>query len=388
MKRKSNFHTIEKSKYILIGPAFPLRGGIANFNQSVARALKKKNISSEIISFTLQYPSFLFPGKTQYENGDAPENVDIKELINSINPISWIKTAKYIRKTDAATIVFNYWMPFFGLCYGMIIRLLRRKSIKKIALCHNIIPHEKRLPDNFLNRFFLKKCDGFITLSKSVLKELSLFTTSNNKKFTPHPIYDIFGPIVSKEKSIEKLKLDPTKKYLLFFGLVRKYKGLDLMLKALASDKLKELDNVRLIVAGEFYDNTEEYLSLIKHLNIQDKVILRNEFIPSNLVRYYFCAADLVVQTYHNATQSGVTQIAYHFERPMLVTNVGGLSEIVPHEKVGYISEKNPETIATFIEDFYLNNRETEFSKNVSIEKHRFSWDKFVNALEKVRTNC
>lgn len=365
-----------------------MRGGIANFNLAIANALNKNKISNEIVSFTLQYPNFLFPGKTQFESGEKPPDISIIEKINSINPISWLMTANYIRKKKPETIVFNYWMPFFGLCYGMIIRLIAKKSIKKIVLCHNVIPHEKRLFDNFLNRFFLKRCDGFITLSKSVLEELSLFTTSENKKFTPHPIYDIFGSIVSKEKSIEKLKLDPGKKYLLFFGLVRKYKGLDLILKALASEKLKEFHNLKLVVAGEFYDNIEEYISLIKHLNIEDKVILKNEYIPSNLVRYYFCSTDLVVQTYHTATQSGVTQIAYHFERPMLVTNVGGLSEIVPHEKVGYICEKDPESIAEMIFDYYSKHREEEFSKNAAIEKNKFSWDKFIDALEEINSNC
>jgi glycosyltransferase involved in cell wall biosynthesis len=330
-----------------------------------------------------------FPGKTQYETGNPPSGYTTKALINSVNPLSWIKAARYIRNRNPKTVVFSYWMPFFAPAFGIILRLIKRKrEISCIALCHNVIPHERKPFDHNLNRFFLKKCDGFITLSKSVLKDLEQFTNSSNKQFTPHPIYNIFGDSVEKSAAIEDLQLNSQNKYLLFFGIVRKYKGLDLLLIALASEKLKTIKNLQLIVAGEFYDDPKEYSDLIEKLGIQDQVVIKNEFIPTEKVKHYFSAADMVVQTYRTATQSGVTQIAYHFNKPMLVTDVGGLAEIVPHKKVGYVVEKDPGYIADAIADFYENNREQEFIASIEKEKDRFSWDRFIEVLEEIRINC
>ena len=375
---------MDKKKVIIIGPAFPLRGGIANFNNLLAKAYQDLGHEVVVYSFSLQYPSFLFPGTSQYENGDAP-NINIKTCINSINPINWFKAAKNISSEKADYVVVRYWLPFMAPCLGVISRLIRGKT-KVIAITDNVIPHEKRIGDHLLTSFFVNSCDGFICLSKSVLSDLNKFTSSIHKKFFPHPIYNTFGNKLGKNKARQNLQLTKNGKYLLFFGFVREYKGLDLLLNALADKRLKKL-GIKLIVAGEFYENKSKYLNLIKSLDIKDSVILKSSFISADEVKNYFCAADLITQTYRTATQSGITQIAYHFDRPMLVTDVGGLSEIVPHLKVGYVTKKDSLDIANCIYDFYNNDREDKFSENVQKEKIRFSWDKFIlNTNELVDT--
>ena len=367
-------------KVIIIGPAHPYRGGIANFNNSLADAFFKNGDDIEIFSFKLQYPSFLFPGKTQYESSDPPKNIKIKSIINSINPFNWFNVAREINRKNPDFVIIRYWLPFMGPCLGSIARLLNKK-IKILAITDNIIPHEKRFGDFFLTKYFVSSCDAFVTLSASVLEDLTQFTKSKNKKFTPHPIYDTFGEKIDKSVAKKNLELNINDKYLLFFGFVRKYKGLDLMLHAMSDQRIKDL-GVKLIVAGEFYDNIDFYLDLIKELDIDSNIILKSDFIDERDVKNYFCASDMITQTYRTATQSGVTQIAYHFERPMLVTDVGGLAEIVPHKKVGYVTTQEPKIIADAIVDFYTNNRELDFEKNTKTEKLKFSWQNLIHTIE------
>lgn len=369
-------------KIIIVGPAFPLRGGIADFNEALCRALLKEDIEAEIVSFTLQYPSFLFPGKTQYDtHGGSPADLIISTKINSINPFNWLSVARYIKRQKPDGVIFRFWIPFMGPCLGTIARLIKyRSTIKVIAITDNIIPHEKRPGDWFFTRYFVNACDGFISMSKAVLQDLSLFTSNANKVFYPHPIYDTFGEKVSKEAAIKYLQLNPVDKHLLFFGFIRHYKGLDLLIQAMGDERIRKM-NVKLIIAGEYYEDDKPYKEMMMKYNLQDAIILKTTFIPKAEVPHYFCAADMVVQPYRTATQSGITQIAYHFERPMLVTNVGGLPEIVPHNKVGYVTDVNPKSIADAIVDFYTNRREALFSKNTLSEKDRFSWNSFVNGV-------
>jgi len=371
---------LSAKKVIIIGPAHPYRGGIANFNNSLADAFFKNGDDIEILSFKLQYPSFLFPGKTQFESSDPPKNIKIKSIINSINPFNWFNVAREINRKDPDFVIIRYWLPFMGPCLGSIARLLNKK-IKILAITDNIIPHEKRFGDFFLTKYFVSSCDAFVTLSASVLEDLTQFTKSKNKKFTPHPIYDTFGEKIDKSVAKKNLELNINDKYLLFFGFVRKYKGLDLMLHAMSDQRIKDL-GIKLIVAGEFYDNIDFYLDLINELDIDSNIILKSDFIDERDVKNYFCASDMITQTYRTATQSGVTQIAYHFERPMLVTDVGGLAEIVPHKKVGYVTTQEPKIIADAIVDFYTNNRELDFEKNTKTEKLKFSWQNLIHTIE------
>ena len=372
----------KRKKVIIVGPAFPLRGGIANFNEALCRAMNVAGIETKIVSFSLQYPRFLFPGKTQFESGKGPQDITIETKINSINPLNWIKVASYIKREKPDYVIFRYWLPFMGASLGTIAKRIKKgTSIKTLAITDNIIPHEDRIGDEMLTKYFVKQIDGFIAMSKSVLDDLSDFTATDKKVFLPHPIYDIFGERVEKAVALKHLHLDAEDKHILFFGFIRNYKGLDLLLEAMGDARIKEL-GVKLIVAGEYYESPAPYNDIIKKHQLENSVILHTNYIPSEEVRYYFCACDMVVQPYRHATQSGVTQIAYHFEKPMLVTHVGGLPEIVPHNIVGYVSAINPVSIANFIVEFYVHNKEELFIAHIMKEKERFMWSTFVKGVE------
>ncbi len=369
-------------KIVILGPAFPLRGGIANFNNALAQAFHNRGDKVIVYSFSLQYPGFLFPGTSQFEKGKKPTNLNVNTIINSVNPFNWIRIVKKINKENPDYVIIRYWIPFLAPCLGTIAYFLNKK-IKILAITDNIYPHEKRIGDSFLTKYFLNSCNAFITLSSSVLNDLSCFIDTKLKKFLPHPIYDIFGMKISKKEARNKLSLNLDDRYLLFFGFVRDYKGLDLILTAISDSRVRSL-GVKLIIAGEFYNNKKKYIDLINELNINDYVIMNDNFISNEDVKYYFCAADMITQTYHSATQSGVTQIAYSLERPMLVTNVGGLAEIVPDRKVGYVTSKNPTNIADAIIDFYSNKMEDSFVLNIKQEKKRFSWDSFLRGIDEL----
>ena len=374
-------------KIFIIGPAFPLRGGPAQFNENLCLELNKEGHDAQIISYKLQYPNFLFPGSSQFEkSGSAPQDIKIHTILNTINPFNWLMVARFIRKQKPDFILFRYWLPFFGPCLGTIGKLVKSHT-KVLALTDNIIPHEKRIGDHVFTKYFVKNCDGFIAMSKVVLNDLSIFTQNLNKAYSPHPMYENYGDLISIDLARKKLNLNPHDKIILFFGLIRHYKGLDILLEALAAPEIKN-QGVKLLIAGEFYDGKNFYLQLIKKLNLQDCVIVHDKFIPNDEVRDYFCAANLVAQTYRNATNSGVTMVGYFYEKPMLVTNVGGLSEIVPNEVCGYVVENNCALISEKVVDFFANNRENEFVKNVKIEKKKYEWIEFINSLLTLYNRC
>jgi D-inositol-3-phosphate glycosyltransferase len=367
-------------KVVIVGPAYPLRGGIADFNEALAIAFQKEGIQTSLYSFYFQYPKFLFPGKTQNAIGEANPELKISSTISSVNPLSWVSTANKIASENPDLVIIRYWLPFMAPALGTIAKLLRRKSITVIAITDNVIPHEKRTGDSMFTKYFVNNCDGFITMSKSVLNDLTKFTATTKKKFIPHPIYNIFGESVSKTEARQKLGIPVADKLILFFGFIRSYKGLDLLIEAMNENEVKK-HNVRLLIAGEFYEDSKPYLDRIKELNVENRFILHTSFIGKEDVKNYFCAADLVVQPYKSATQSGITQIAYYFGRPMLVTNVGGLAEIVADKRVGYVTERNAMSIASAISDFYTNDRENEFSKNALVDREKFSWKTFINGI-------
>ena len=374
-------------KIFIIGPAFPLRGGPAQFNENLCLELNKEGHDAQIISYKLQYPNFLFPGSSQFEkSGYAPQDIKIHTILNTINPFNWLMVARFIRKQKPDFILFRYWLPFFGPCLGTIGKLVKSHT-KVLALTDNIIPHEKRIGDHVFTKYFVKNCDGFIAMSKVVLNDLSIFTQNLNKAYSPHPMYENYGDLISIDLARKKLNLNPHDKIILFFGLIRHYKGLDILLEALAAPEIKN-QGVKLLIAGEFYDDKNFYLQLIKKLNLQDCVIVHDKFIPNDEVRDYFCASNLVAQTYRNATNSGVTMVGYFYEKPMLVTNVGGLSEIVPNEVCGYVVENNCALISEKVVDFFANNRENEFVKNVKIEKKKYEWTEFINSLLTLYNRC
>lgn len=367
-------------KVAIIGPAHPLRGGLSTYNMILAAEFKKQGYDCRIYTFSLQYPSFLFPGTSQYSDEAAPENLHIEVCINSINPFNWLSSAKKIRSWKPDLVIFRYWLPFMGPCLGTLARLLSFRSERRIvAITDNVIPHEKRPGDLIFTRYFLNGCHAFVSMSKAVLEDLKKFS-SKPAIYHPHPLYNSFGPAMEREKAVEQLQLDPAYRYILFFGFIRKYKGLDLLLKAFADPRLRAMP-IKLIIAGEFYTDAQEYEEIIADYDLEDALVRHHHFIPDSQVNAYFCASDLVAQTYHHATQSGVTQIAYYYGIPMLVTRVGGLAELVPDEKVGYVTDINTNEISNKLFNFFSNHRFEEFSENVRIEGAKYSWESLIQSI-------
>ncbi|HET9745234.1 MAG TPA: glycosyltransferase [Chitinophagaceae bacterium] len=369
------------SRVIIIGPGHPLRGGLATFNQRLAKEFIQSGYECSICSFSLQYPRLFFPGKSQYTNEPAPEGLVIRSLINSINPFNWSRVGHKLKNEKPDIIIVRFWIPVMGPALGTILRIVKKNGHTKIiCIADNVIPHEHRPGDRTFTRYFLKSCDAFITMSEKVMADLRQFQKEKPGTIVQHPLYDNFGDPVPKKEARDKLGLSNDEKIILFFGFIRQYKGLDILLQAMADERIRQA-GIRLMIAGEFYEDKRQYYDLIDQLRIKDQLILRTDFIPDSEVRYYLCAADAVIQPYRNATQSGVTPLAYHFERPMVVTNVGGLASLVPHEKVGLVADPNPKSIAGAIARFYQLG-ENYFIPHLRTEKQKYSWANLVNAVE------
>ena len=374
----------------ILGTTWPYRGGLTAFNERLARQFAAEGNEVEIFTFTMQYPDFLVPGKTQYSDTPKPADLSITRTMNSINPFTWIRTARAIHKAGIELLVIKFWIPLMAPCLGTIARLCRRKGIRVVSILDNVIPHEPHFWDKWLIRYFIGSVDRFIAMSESVQKDCRMFLPAqrhDSVAFNPHPLYDNFGQAVSKAEARQHLNLPEDKTILLFFGFIRDYKGLDLLMKAYAktiTNHQSPITNLLLVVAGEFYNNGAQYGELEKELGLKGTIEWRTDFIPDDQVRYYFSAADLIVQPYKTATQSGVTQIAYHFERPMLVTRVGGLAEIVPNGKVGYVCEVDEDDIAQAISSFAkmdTKQRDELFLKNIQKEKQKYAWSKMTKLI-------
>lgn len=366
-------------KIRILGPAHPYRGGIAKFDEVLAATFAREGHDVKIINFTLQYPSFLFPGETQYTRMAAPEGIAIERHINSVNPLNWPAVGREIAAERPELVIPRFWMPFMGPSLGTIAGTVRRRSPKTrvIALTDNIVPHEHHTGDRALTRYFLQRTDGIVYMSDEVGRDLDSFDYRGVRAMSPHPIYDTYGPAISKAEACAVLGLDPAVEYVLFFGFIRDYKGLDLLLDAWAALKAQgRTQGRKLLIGGEYYGNREKYESLMQRLGLGDgDLVIHDRYIEETEVRNYFCASDLVVQPYRSATQSGVTQVAYHFEVPMVVTRVGGLPEIVPDGEVGYVTPVSAEGIARAIADFYELRKAPEFRARLAVEKRRFGWE-------------
>ena len=369
------------AKIIIIGSAYPLRGGgLTTFNHRLAKEFLAEGHDCNIWSFSLQYPNFLFPGKSQFSFDEvAPVGIPIKTVINSINPINWIKIGLQLKKEKPDIVVVRYWLPFMGPCLGTILRFVKNNNHTKIiCIADNIIPHEKRIGDKIFTKYFVKACHAFITMSQTVLDDLRLFT-QKPATLIQHPLYDNFGNIIPKNEARKQLQLNATDKIVLFFGFIRKYKGLDLLLEAVSLLKTT-LPDLKLLVAGEFYENETDYHKKIDDLGIANNIILHHHFIADDQVKNFLCAADVLVQPYKNATQSGVTPLAYYFEKPMIVTNVGGLPALVPHEKCGLVVTPDAEAIAEAIKK-YFEIGEAHFIPHIKEEKKKYSWSNITTAI-------
>ncbi|MCU0336506.1 MAG: glycosyltransferase [Sediminibacterium sp.] len=370
-------------KVFIIGPAHPLRGGLASFNERLARAFQQQGANVTIYTFSLQYPNFLFPGTTQYSSEPAPTDLSIRVLINSVNPFNWIKVGWIMRQEQPDIVVVRYWLPFMGPALGTILRILRsNKKTRIVTIADNVIPHEKRIGDTIFTKYFLQPVHAFVTMSEKVMHDLRSFTQKPAQQVV-HPLYDNFGEAVSVETARDHLKLPLQAKIVLFFGFIRAYKGLDLLLEATALLKKSSAEPIYVLVAGEFYEDRTKYDELIHTLGIQDRLFLRTEFIADSEVKFYLSAADFVIQPYKHATQSGVTPLSYHFEKPMVVTNVGGLPDLVPHQKVGWIVEPNALAIANGIESLYQLGV-AHFLPHLRHEKKKYSWEVLANTIRQL----
>ena len=371
---------------LILGTAHPYRGGLAAYNERLAMQFVSEGDQLEILTFTLQYPGLLFPGKTQYTDNQAPENLRISRTINSINPFNWIRTGWQIRRSGPEIILIKYWNPFMSPCFGTIARMAKRKSegkTKIICIFDNVIPHEKSIIDRLLTKYFTGCIDGAVVMSRSVGEDLKMFRSGIPVKLNPHPLFDNYGPAIPRKEALKQLNLPEENEYLLFFGFIRAYKGLDLLLEAFSNSKLRNR-KLKLLVAGEFYESDVPYKEQVRKQGLGNEVIFYDRFIREDEVSLFFSASDLVVQPYKSATQSGVTQIAYHFEKPMLVTDVGGLSEIVSDGKCGYVVNPEPESVANAIEDFFVNNRKDLFVRGVKEEKAKFTWEKLTESIRRI----
>ena len=373
-------------KIIIIGPAYPLRGGLASFDHRLAREFIRSGFDTSIYSFSLQYPSFFFPGKTQYSTEDPPEGLEIHTRINSVNPLNWFAVGTELKKAGPEIIVVRYWLPFMGPALGTILRrAIGNHYSKVVAITDNILPHEKRPGDKAFTRYFLHACDAFITMSREVMDDLRQFEKNKPAMQVIHPLYDNFGEPLSKAEARhwlrveKKLPMADTDRILLFFGFIRNYKGLDILLRAMANEKVRKM-GIKLLVAGEFYEDNRPYLDLISELHLEDSLILNTDFIPDQEVKYFLSAADAVVQPYRQATQSGVTPLAYHYEKPMIVSNVGGLPDLVPDGKVGIVASPEPASLADAMMRFYELG-ENSFIPHLRGEKQKYSWKILVESI-------
>lgn len=375
-------------KIILLGPAHPYRGGLATFSDRLAQQFSAEGHKVKIFTFSLQYPKLLFPGKSQYTDGPPPPGINIHRKLNSINPLNWILTGLLIKREKPDILLIRFWLPFMGPCFGTIARIAKsNRYTSVICIFDNVIPHEKRPGDTIMTKYFTNSIDGAIAMSETVRNDLNIFRRNLPVKLSPHPLFDNYGLAVDRAEALKKLNLDADYSYLLFFGFIRAYKGLDLLIEAFSDNRLRNR-RLKLIVAGEFYEDDAPYKDLIKKHNLENEIILFDHFIKDNEVPLFFSVSDLVIQPYKTATQSGVTQIAFYFEKPMLVTDVGGLKEIVPDGKCGYVVKPEPEFITEAMIDFFENNRMKQFTEGVKKEKEKFSWNKMTASILEVYGRC
>ncbi len=369
-------------RIFIAGPAYPYRGGIAAFNERLAAQFIAEGHEVEIFTFRLQYPSILFPGKTQYVTGPAPEGIRITRLINTINPVNWIITGYRIKRLSPDILILRYWIPFLAPSLGTVARIVAGNGhTRVVCLFDNVIPHERRPGDKLLTSYFVKSVHAAVTMSGTVTDDLLRFKRSLPFRQTPHPLFDNFGDDPGREASLSKLGLDGSNRYILFFGFIRAYKGLDLLLEAFAASSARKGGKVKLIIAGEFYDSREKYIEIISEASMQDDIILLDRFIDDDEVKYIFGASDAVVQPYKSATQSGVTQIAYHFNKPMIVTNVGGLKEIVPDGLCGFVVEPTATSVQNAIDRFFGSDAIPDFRHGIENHKKLYGWERLTDSI-------
>jgi glycosyltransferase involved in cell wall biosynthesis len=370
----------DKPTIVFLGPSYPYRGGIASFTERLAREFQSSGFTCLLYTFSLQYPSFLFPGKTQFSNEPRPTDLNIKETINTINPLNWLRVGRELKRVKPDFIVVRYWLPFMAPAFGTILRIVRKNNhTKVICIADNIIPHEKRMGDNLLTSYFNQAVDGYIAMSTQVETDIAKLGIKKPVQLLHHPLFDHFGDPVERMLARKELGIDHHGGLMLFFGFIRQYKGLDLLLEAMADPRIKE-SGYKLVIAGEFYEDPAKYTNLIRSYQLEDQVFLFNEFIPEHKISYFFSAADVLVQPYRHATQSGVTPLSMHFELPMIVTDAGGLKEMVIDKISGLIVKKNSVSIANGILEYFKKGKEF-FIPALVQQKKSYSWPVMADGI-------
>ncbi len=373
-------------KIVLVGPAFPYRGGIAETTNSLYSALTARGHEVVIVGFKKQFPKLLFPGKTQFVENASRRDLPPEFMLVPWNPLSWYRTAQFIEKQKADLVCYKWWMPFFGACYWGVSKLLDKQSRAHIAfVCHNVIPHETRIGDKTLSKMALGQSKFFLTFSRNEAHELEhLFPSiaKENIRFTALPLFDRYDEFTQGQAAARaKLGID-AKKLLLFMGLIRQYKGLDILLRAMP-EIIKQDSDIKLVVAGEFYEEQAKYDKLIDELGIREHVIVRPGYVPADEIGTYLAAADVNVLPYRSATQSAILVLAYAHGCPVITTNVGGLAEVVDAGKTGFVVEpENPSAIAAAVYDFYSTGGRAAFEPHVRTTAEKFSWDRPCEILE------
>ena len=372
-------------KICIVGPAHPFRGGLASIMETMARTFMRQGHEVWIETFTVQYPRLLFPGKSQTVATPAPDDLSIRRSVNTVWPLNWLRVGRRIARRRPDMVLMKYWTPFMAPCFGTIARMVARNGhTRTICQIDNVEPHERHFFDHPLNRYFLRSADGFVYMSEQVHRELREYTDAP-ALFSPHPLFEQFGAPMPREEACASLGLDPQLRYALFFGLIRDYKGLDMLLDAWALLRRREaVEGRKLVVAGEFYASRDKYMEQIRRNGLGDEVILHDGFIPDAQVGAFFSASDLLVLPYRSATQSGVTQIAYRFDLPMVVTDVGGLPEIVPDGRVGFVVKPDTVSIADAIERIWQPELLAHFRASIQSEKKRFSWEEMCARIMEV----
>lgn len=368
-------------KIILLGPVYPYKGGISHYTSLLYRALAAK-YDVEIISYKMQYPRFLFKKEQRDYSDDMFKIENVRFLIHTANPVNIISTGWLIKKSKPDLVISQWWHPYFAPCYWLLMTVLG-KRIKKLFICHNVFPHERFPMDRQLTKMTLKKGDCYIVQSKQDEEDLKTIIRNPAYVRTVHPTYNTFKVEgISKEQARELLGIRPEDKIMLFFGFVREYKGLKHLIKAMPLIKEK-ISNIKLLIVGDFGDNKQSYLELITENNVRDVIDIYDGYIPDKEVEKYFAACNLVVLPYESATQSGIVQIAYGFEKPVIVTDVGGLPDVVTDGKTGYVvAAEKPEAIADAAIDFFEQDRSEKFIEGVRKEAYRFSWERIVEKIE------
>lgn len=363
----------------ILSPFYPFRGGVAQISDRVYLELSKQN-KVKAFSFNILYPNFLFPGKTQFvSESEHTTSLNNDRILNSINPLSYIATAKKINEYSPDILIIPYWISFLAPAFGIICRLLNKK-IKVISLVHNAIPHEKRFFDNSFARFFFKKCDGFIVLSESVKKDLEKIVSNTNILLTPHPIYDHYKEKIGRKEACAILQIPENKKNLLFFGLIREYKGLDILINTMSFLD----DSYQLVIAGESYGDFKKYQELIDKSPLKNNIKVLEQYIPDEMVTTLFSATDVLILPYRSATQSGVLAVAYQLEIPTIATNTGALGDMILSSGTGVVvNEITSESIAKAIKSYFTDiDKQTEYLINIKREKERLSWNKMGETLQ------